>query len=128
MSTTMLIYIYLWSLLNCVLGVLACSCAHVLAVFMCWRSWCACMLGILTYSRVWHVYIFTCLACLFVLFPLCSHVLNACCIQMSSVFTCLCVSLTSFVLFSLYLKSLIPKNCYIDFFFLFRGFGAHLNI
>ena len=130
MSTTMPIYIYLWSLLNCVLGVLACSCAHVLGVFMCWRSWCACMLGILTYSRVCHVYIFTCLACLFVLFPYvltclkCLLHSNVFCIYMLECFFNIICSI-----FFIFEKFNSKKPSYRIFFYLFReGFGAHLNI
>ena len=43
------------------LGMLACSCAHVLCVFMCLRAWHAHMFACFS---AWRVYVLTCLACL----------------------------------------------------------------
>ena len=111
------------SLLSRVLGVLVCLCAHVL--------WCAyvvtClhtrMLGMSTWLEYLRAFVFGVFTCLYVYvcqLVLCPYVLTSftCLLaQISYMLTCLRAFLTSFVLFSLHLKSWLPKILIYKFFF-----------
>ena len=47
-----------------VLGVLTCLCASMLGVFTYYRAWRTHVFDVLAYSRAWRAFVFTCFACL----------------------------------------------------------------
>ena len=117
---------------------MACLYACVLTYFgvLTWLR--ACILACLACLHAWSIYVHLCLVCsraymftcasLFCVL-MCSQALHACCARISYMLTCLRASLTSFVLFSLHLKSWLPKILIYKNLFLFKEvFRTHLNI
>ena len=74
------------SLLNCVLVVLVCLCAHVLGVLLCFCAY------VLICLRAWRVYVHSCLACLGACVFTCSACLLVLCPYVLTCFTCMLCS------------------------------------